>query len=238
MRKTKLITFDLDDTLWNNKPVMINAEMNAWNLLIKLWPAFSQHFEKSDLHKIRIEVYQNQPELRHQITELRRQSLILALTRASCDYDQAISISNQVMDEFVIWRHQVQYFSEVETLLASLSEKYALAAVTNGNVDIKRLSIGRYFQFGVRSEQYKSSKPDAVLFQKAMELAGVNPAETVHVGDCLNADIYGARQLGITTVWFNPDRKPQPEDNRPDWVIHSLEELPACLAEKVTAAHQ
>jgi putative hydrolase of the HAD superfamily len=48
------------------------------------------------------------------------------------------------------------------------------------------------------------AKPDAAIFQLALECAGVDAAKAVHVGDSVRADVEGARGAGIAAVHLDP----------------------------------
>src|SRR3954454_690547 len=52
----------------------------------------------------------------------------------------------------------------------------------------------------VTSATVGATKPDARLFQRALEVAGSRPEEAVHVGDSLENDVAGARSAGIEPV--------------------------------------
>ncbi len=62
------------------------------------------------------------------------------------------------------------------------------------------LKIDHLLDFVVVSGVCGYEKPDARIFQAALEAAGVAPAELLHVGDSLHADVAGARAAGITAV--------------------------------------
>ena len=68
-----------------------------------------------------------------------------------------------------------------------------------------------------------------------MARLGVGPAEVLHVGDSLRADVGGAAALGIRTVWVtrrirDPEtRLAEHEGPRPDHAIADLAELSALL---------
>jgi putative hydrolase of the HAD superfamily len=91
-----------------------------------------------------------------------------------------------------------------------------------------RLEIDRYFDFLVISAGVRSEKPQPAIFQAALDRAAVRPAQALHVGDSLHADVGGARAAGITPVLL--DRRGRysgrPVDAR---VIRSLAELPPLL---------
>ena len=78
------------------------------------------------------------------------------------------------------------------------------------------------------------AKPDAKVFNLALDGLRVKAENAWHVGDNLMADIGGANAAGITSVWINRYRDQGVElrdgDPRPDFEITSLVELPALMA--------
>ena len=59
------------------------------------------------------------------------------------------------------------------------------------------------------SEELGFPKPQKEFFDACFKrLPGVNPQETVMIGDSLSADIKGAREYGLKTVWYNHRREP------------------------------
>jgi len=77
----------------------------------------------------------------------------------------------------------------------------------------------------VTSARAGAAKPDARIFEQALQLAGVSPEEAVHVGDSIENDVEGARALGIRAVLVARDG-PAPEGVE---AVSSLSELPALL---------
>lgn len=74
-------------------------------------------------------------------------------------------------------------------------------------------------------------KPHPSIFRAALDCLGVEPEEAVFVGDDLDADVGGAKAVGIYTV-LRMSRRFPPNLNgglRPDSLIDSLTELPAIL---------
>lgn len=77
----------------------------------------------------------------------------------------------------------------------------------------------------VTSADVMRPKPRPEPFERALELLAIDAAEAVFVGDSLEADVRGAKALGLTTVWKLNGRHevdPQPEA---DFMIHDLWEL-------------
>ena len=84
-----------------------------------------------------------------------------------------------------------------------------------------------YLDFIVTSTEAGADKPNPAIFRLALERAGVNSTEAVHVGDQYHLDIIGARGVGINTILldrfdFYPDVNDCPR-------IHSLTELTGYL---------
>lgn len=61
------------------------------------------------------------------------------------------------------------------------------------------------------SEDARSYKPRAEIFEMALKKVNLQPDEVVHIGDSLSSDIKGANALGINTVWINRGGKVVPE---------------------------
>lgn len=61
------------------------------------------------------------------------------------------------------------------------------------------------------SEDARSYKPRAEIFEMALKEVGLQPNEVVHIGDSLSSDVKGASALGINTIWINRGGKTVPE---------------------------
>jgi len=104
-------------------------------------------------------------------------------------------------------------------------------AIMNGTPAVQRalvaaLELDRFLDHVVLAEVEGYSKPDARLFQRALEIAGVRADEMLYVGDSPVADVMGASRAGIPVVWFNPDARRLPKGMpTPDFTIAGLGEL-------------
>jgi putative hydrolase of the HAD superfamily len=97
------------------------------------------------------------------------------------------------------------------------------------------LELARHFETLVISARVGYQKPHAGIFEHALEQMVVAPARAMHVGDNYQADVIGARKLGITPVLI--DRRSEDparvrdENSDPDLlVIRDLFELLDLLA--------
>ena len=227
----KLITFDLDDTLWDIRPVLIGAEKATEAWLKEHYPALSEHFDRQKLVDLRLKLLSTQPQLAHQISQLRIEAMREALRAANYDATQAERGAHDAFDVFIHHRHEVKYFEQVTEAMAKLSPNYTLGVLTNGNADIFKLELGGYFDFAYSAEQLNSSKPAPDHFLAALEFSDVAAAEMIHVGDHHEHDIAAAQQLGIATIWVNIKQEEWPGSKRPDREIRHFSELPAAISE-------
>ncbi|WOF80959.1 HAD family hydrolase [Stutzerimonas kunmingensis] len=224
----RLITFDLDDTFWETTPAIQSAETALRDWLAVQAPRLGE-FPVEALGAIRRMLIEQDPALRHRISELRRRILQHALHDAGYPADEADALAEQAFQVFLDARHEVQIFPDVQPTLEFLANHYSLGVITNGNADVRRLGLADYFQFTLCAEELGVGKPDPHPFQQALRLGDARPEQAVHVGDHALDDIAGAQQAGMRAIWFNPKRNAWPHDYHPDAQIQSLAELPKLL---------
>jgi len=228
MPAIKLVTFDLDNTLWDVDTVVRRAEhrMRAW--LDERVPAFTERFPPDALAEIRGAVLATEPGLRHNLSRLREAVLFAAIGRCGYGEREARSLAADAFQVFYDARHEVVYFPGALETLEVLAGRYRLAALTNGNADFTRLSLDRYFSFGFSAADVGVGKPAPDMFQAALEKAGAAPAASIHVGDHLIDDIQGASAVGMHTIWVNLREHSLPDDaTRPSHTVEVLQEIPA-----------
>jgi len=223
----KFITFDLDDTLWDNSKVIDLATINCFSWLCHNYPNISNYYCVESLTKLKDEIQATTAKYKHQLTLVRVKSIELALLDAGYSREMAREGAINGFDVFHVYRNEVKLYSGVVKSLNFLSKKYDLAALTNGNIDFKKLSIIKYFKFVLSAEEIDSSKPEPYMFNLALEKNCSRPNETLHFGDSPVNDIIPAQKLGINTVWFNPSKEPWPYENKPTHEVKSIEELVA-----------
>jgi 2-haloalkanoic acid dehalogenase type II len=73
----------------------------------------------------------------------------------------------------------------------------------------------------VTSAEAGAAKPEAAVFRLALDRAGVDSADAVHVGDSLDNDVAGARGVGIRPILVK--REGDPPDGVP--AVRALTEL-------------
>ena len=168
----QLITFDLDDTLWDVASVMHSAESTLRDWLAVHAPQLGG-VPIEHLWAIRARLLAAEPDLKHRLSALRRGILLLALQEAGYSGHEAEQLAEAGFQVFLEARHQVSLFAEVHPTLEHLANHYQLGVITNGNADVRRLGLADYFQFALCAEELGIGKPDPLPFQHALARAGV-----------------------------------------------------------------
>jgi HAD superfamily hydrolase (TIGR01509 family) len=115
--------------------------------------------------------------------------------------------------------------AHTHALLESLRERgLKLGLVSNAfdpgwllHRDLEQMGLAQRLDFSVFSSEVGTRKPHAAIFERALEVLGVEPENALFVGDRLYEDIRGAGELGMTTVqalWFRADE--HPDGGEPD----------------------
>ena len=122
-------------------------------------------------------------------------------------------------------------FPDVLPALDALKERgLRIGAVSNWVWQLPELlhslELVRHFDFIAASARVGFEKPHPAIFRHALEQAGVEPGEALHVGDHLDADVAGAQGVGIAPVLIDRRGRFLPEEV-PDGVpvIATLTEL-------------
>jgi len=215
----KALSFDLDDTLYDNEPVIRNAFQKLYDYLVECYPNISQHYHFDTFLDAAITLKEEHP-LIFDLGILRRLHIEKVMQRSGYqtgDLEQAFDIFWQA-------RQQVELFPGVHKILAELSARLPMVAISNGNACIKTIGIERYFQWAINTSDTGKPKPDSSMFLLACEKLAIQPEQLLHIGDNLEKDINGAFKAGCPSIWFN-HRQLRVTNHKADGVIENLSEL-------------
>ena len=92
--------------------------------------------------------------------------------------------------------------------LLDVASHFENCLITNGEHGkqwgkIRKMGVDSRLDHILVSEDLGVWKPDPRIFERALELTGARPSESVMIGDSLHADIAGAGPTGIGTIWIN-----------------------------------
>lgn len=235
-----LITFDLDNTLWDVEPALHRAEAAQRQWLQTHHPKALTLFDETQLLAFKKAVWQRNPAIIHDVTKIRRQFLLELLREAGCSEAEANRGADQAFAAFLAARQQVDLYPEAIPVLAELSQRFTLGALTNGNADIYKTPAGQYFEFAFLAEDVGAAKPHPAMFEAALATSGATASQAIHVGDDPVHDVQGAQSLGLFTVWMNSRGKTWDNGAPADAEINTLDQLPDKIAAIVSAtgSHQ
>ena len=223
----RLITFDLDDTLWDVRPALEAAEAAQWSYLNARFPSLAlAATPREQIADLRRTLLEEKPELTHHISLFRQSFIEQLLHHHGVPDGEAESAAGEAFAAFLSQRHEVVLYADALSVLTALGHQFQLGALTNGNADVRKTQIGSCFDYAWRAEEFGISKPDPALFHKAFEQAGVSADEVIHVGDCHDNDIVGAVSAGAKAIWFKPDGGESEIASR---VVQELSELPSAI---------
>ncbi len=226
----EVITFDLDNTLWDVDPALLRAEQVQRDWLVEHRPGAIEDYDHEGLWEFKKSVWKRHPNLLHHVSQMRIQMLYELQRAAGYGEREARTGAEQAFNAFLEERHKVILYEEALGVLEQLATRYTLGALTNGNADIYKTDAGEYFDFAFLAENVGASKPQPDMFHAALAHAGVAPQEIVHVGDNPEHDIQGAWDVGMRTVWMNSQGIVWPGGRRADREISNLQQLPAAIS--------
>jgi HAD superfamily hydrolase (TIGR01509 family) len=137
--------------------------------------------------------------------------------------------------------HWIPEEDALPTLRLLKKSGYRLAMVSNAGDDadvqflIDKAGLRSYFEIILTSAEQGIRKPDPRLFHAVLDYWGYTPAQVAMVGDTLNADILGALDAGIYSIWITgradtPANRDNVDTIQPAASIPTLSELPALLS--------
>jgi len=221
----KLITFDLDNTLWDVNPVIRRADNILKQWMSETQPEVLDHYNTKTFALVKKKVSQEQPDSLHLPTPFRKHLLCHCYSQIGLD---GIRLEQQVEDAFKVFhtaRNEIEFYPGTIPLLRKLNEDFDLIALSNGNADLQMAGLGDYFRGHFSADSTGKPKPDPTMFLAALDHAGVAPKETIHIGDHQKEDVDAAQKLGFRTIWFNENGKQAPKICSPDREVCQLNQI-------------
>ena len=227
MAQVRCITFDLDDTLWDCEPVILRAEQRFHGWVSENFPRITERYAPKAMLKHRRKFFTRFPDMGHDYTWLRKRWLEHLAEEAGYDHEALVEPGFHV---FWRARNEVELYDDAHDVIGALRKRFLVGCITNGNADVHHIGIGHWFDFVVTAAGAGAQKPEARIFEVALEAAGVPAREALHVGDDAKRDVLGAGAVGMRTVWFNPAQTPWPGGRQPDHVVRNLRQLGELLS--------
>ena len=128
---------------------------------------------------------------------------------------------------------EIPYEDALDTLEILKERGYKLGIIANQSAGtaqrLENWGLLQYFDVVAASTELGVAKPDRLIFEKAIALAGCRIQDAVMVGDRLDNDIIPAKAFGMKTVWIRKGlsiyQNVDLGKNVADWVIDTLSDL-------------
>ena len=212
----------MDDTLWPVWPAIKRAEKALEVWMTQHAPMAAALFANASVRDdIRGYVLRTRPHLKHNLSAVRTEAIRVALYRAN----ENPLLADAAFDVFFAERNQVTLYDDALLALEFLSARFPVVALSNGNADIQKIGLQRYFRASISAQGFGVGKPDPRIFHAAAGAAEVSPAEVLHIGDDASLDILGGLNAGMQTAWLNRSDTLWIHEQTPHITVNNLTEL-------------
>jgi len=202
----RAMSFDLDDTLYDNRPVIerLEQEMIVW---LSHHHPVTATLPLSSWQQLKQDIAAENPALRHDVTLWRETQIKYGLMQLGYTETKAEEASEAAIRQVLWLRNQVDVPDNTHRVMAELATQLPLVAITNGNVDPHKIGLGDYFQLILQAGPDGRSKPFADMFAQTAEFLAIPPAHILHIGDHLKTDVVGALGAGFQACWINDQQR-------------------------------
>jgi len=230
MKKYKHLLIDLDSTLWDfeqNAKKTLNDIYDEFNLEEKI-PLFELFYKKYKFHNNKLWAKYRAGLINKNYVSIQRFYLTLSDFKIN-KIGLSKKISKRYLDILATKTMLMPYALEI---LEYLKPKYEMSILTNGFKEVqqekmKNSGLEKYFKFIITSEEATALKPNAKIFNYALNKTNVQPSECLMIGDDFEIDIMGAKQVGIDQIYYNPKMKKIL--SKATYTINSLREIEKIL---------
>ena len=225
MKVIKNIFFDLDHTLWDFDK---NSDLTFYKIL--------------QINNIKIDVFKflnaYHPINRNYWNLYREDKVTKSHLRFYRLYDTFKKLNFDIHDEMIdkLAIDYIEHLSDFNHLIPNtilildkLKLKYNMHIITNGFKEVQRKKLEKskliqYFQTITISEDVGVKKPDKFIFNHAISKAKARIDNSIMIGDNYNADILGANNIGMKSIYFN-FHKTQEKEEKNIIIIQDLKQI-------------
>ncbi|NOZ82572.1 MAG: TIGR02253 family HAD-type hydrolase [Euryarchaeota archaeon] len=218
----RAVFFDIDNTLYDSTTLARMARLNSIRAMIDAGLEGEEEELYARLQRVIARFGSNYPKHYDEL-----------LKDLRVPWSPKIVAAGVVAYERTKFGYLVPFPGVIPTLL-ELKAKYRLGVISNG-IAVKQweklinLGVHHFFECVITSEEVGCEKPEAEIFHTAMQALGVEPEESVMVGDCPRTDAEGARRVGMKTVLVRLRGGEEGQAQEADAVVHDFRELPETL---------
>jgi len=204
----KHLFFDLDHTLWDfdtNAKSTLTEIYSEFDLHVKVSPVFDDFYQRYIHHnEILWDRYQKGFISADELKWKRMWRTLLDFKIG----DEVLSkgLSARFLEILPTKKEVFPYTNEILSYLTN--KKYQIHLITNGFEKtqwskIRNSGLDKFITHVITSEGSNSLKPKKEIFEFALQKTGAILKESIMIGDNLEADIQGAMNAGMDTVFVN-----------------------------------
>jgi HAD superfamily hydrolase (TIGR01549 family) len=209
LRKIKVVSFDLDDTLWECESVIRKAESALHRFLQDRGHGqMVEHVTQPQLGAYQKTVYSLHPNQVYDVSFVRRK--ILNLAAKACHIEDETLVESAFQHFYYARTFHVSehlFPGAVEAVARLKRLGLHIGTLTNGNADVLKVpELGPLVEHHVTPTVAGSAKPSPQIFEVLRSrFEGVAPDEVLHVGDSFESDVKGALNAGMKACWVVRD---------------------------------
>jgi 2-haloacid dehalogenase len=243
LTKYKILIFDLDDTLIDNRENvraafkrMLKANEGAYSdSEYERWYAIDKKFWH-DWQDGLIELPQK---FRHEsgtksdeYLDWVRAQRVLLYFKHSISLQRAIALNHVFMNALT---EEVNAIEGAHDVLKYLSEKYTILIATNGpkvatKHKLERINCLQFVREVLSADMFGYMKPKIEFFEAIeQKYDDFNHGDYLIIGDTLKSDVGFGMNAGIDSCWFNRNHDALDSDYKHTFVINKLRELMGLL---------
>jgi len=232
-RPIRAVLFDLGETLVHlNKPwqEVFQLEVNALYQYLNGAGVKTRFQEFSNIFTREFEDATSKANSQHvetPIEEIMSRVLVKSGVRIPCDAFLQGAIEEFYRPEIESW----QLDPDTLEVLANLENKYLLGLISNAKSEwqvksiLAKFQLERFFKIILISASLRVRKPRPDIFLKALDSLNITPDEAIFVGNSLDADMAGARGVGIRSIHLRKDSSIRESSIDPEAAVSSLSQV-------------
>jgi len=221
----KFIYFDLDDTLLDHKAAEV-AGLNDVHQKFSIFEDTDAEQLIEVYHKVNSEQWLQYSQGKVNRNQLQRNRFEQTLQRLDLDD----SLYNKVGTYYMqCYRNHWQWIDGAEGAYRKVVEKFPVGILTNGFAETQQKKFEKFDLYNsashlVISEEVGVLKPDPKVFKHATNLAGVEPADILYVGDSYSSDVRGGSAFGWNIAWYTSNGSEEQYDQA-DFIFSNFNKL-------------
>lgn len=217
--KIRHLFFDLDHTLWDfekNSKICIRQIYEQHKVIFPAEVGFEAFFQKFSTINSAMWNQLDLSLITHEYLRIFRFQKVLQALDIEIDEQFSLELNQMLLDILPYQQHLMD--DAFDTLEVLASRDYKMHIISNGyqDIQIKKMKSGGIYHFFnqiITNDIAGARKPEKAIFDFALYKADADIGNSLMIGDNLIADIEGAKNAGLRTIYFNPEIEENNSEN-------------------------